>query len=74
MLWVPAGFAHGFLTLSEQADFIYKVTGFWSPEAERTLLWNDPALNIDWPLPAADIMLNDKDRAGLAFDTCPKFA
>ncbi len=74
MLWVPAGFAHGFLTLSEQVDFIYKVTEFWSPEAEHTLLWNDPALNIDWPLPAADIMLNDKDRAGLAFDTCPKFA
>jgi dTDP-4-dehydrorhamnose 3,5-epimerase len=74
MLWVPAGFAHGFLTLSEQADFIYKVTGFWSPEAEHTLLWNDSELNIDWPLPAADIMLNDKDRAGLVFDTCPKFA
>ncbi len=74
MLWVPAGFAHGFLTLSERADFIYKVTEFWSPEAEQTLLWNDPALNIDWPLPAADIMLNDKDRAGLTFDTCPKFA
>lgn len=74
MLWVPAGFAHGFLTLSEQADFIYKVTEFWSPEAEHTLRWNDPALNIDWPLPAADIMLNDKDRAGSTFDTCPKFA
>ncbi|MGI0134231.1 MAG: dTDP-4-dehydrorhamnose 3,5-epimerase [Candidatus Micrarchaeaceae archaeon] len=74
MLWVPAGFAHGFLTLSEQADFMYQVTEFWSPESERTLLWNDPALAIDWPLPEADIILNDKDRVGLGFDTCPKFA
>ena len=74
MLWVPAGFAHGFLTLSEQADFIYKVTEFWSPEAEHTLRWNDPVLNIDWPLPVEDIRLSDKDGAGLAFNTCPKFA
>lgn len=73
MLWVPAGFAHGFLTLSQHADVIYKVDAFWSPETERTLAWNDPALGIGWPLPAADIILNDKDRAGLSFDACPKF-
>lgn len=73
MLWVPAGFAHGFLTLSEQADFIYKVDAFWAPESEHTLAWDDPALGIDWPLAEADIVLNDKDRAGLSFDACPKF-
>lgn len=73
MLWVPAGLAHGFLTLSEQADVIYKVDAFWSPDTERTLAWNDPALGIDWPLPEADIILNDKDRTGLSFEACPKF-
>ena len=73
MLWVPAGFAHGFLTLSGEADFIYKVDAFWAPESERTLAWNDPKLGIDWPLPDADIILNDKDRAGLSLDDCPTF-
>lgn len=51
-LWIPPGFAHGFLVLSEQADFIYKTTDYYSPSAERCLLWNDPALAIDWPLKA----------------------
>lgn len=50
MLWIPPGFAHGFLVLSEFADFLYKTTDYWSPEHERTLLWNDPQLAIDWPL------------------------
>ena len=49
--WVPAGFAHGFLVLSETAEFLYKTTDFRYAEAERSLLWNDPALAIDWPLP-----------------------
>jgi dTDP-4-dehydrorhamnose 3,5-epimerase len=74
MLWVPAGFAHGFLTLSPQADFIYKVDDFWAPDSEHTLLWNDASLGIDWPLPERDIILNDKDRAGLALSECPTFA
>lgn len=52
MMWIPPGFAHGFLVLSERADFIYKCTNFYSPGAERTLLWNDPAVGIQWPLPA----------------------
>lgn len=73
MLWVPAGFAHGFLTLSGEADFIYKVDAFWTPESERTLMWNDPRLAIDWPLPQADLILNEKDRAGLSFHDCPTF-
>ena len=50
MLWVPPGFAHGFCVVSESADFLYKTTDYWHPEHERTLLWNDPALGIAWPL------------------------
>lgn len=51
-LWVPQGFAHGFLALTNDTKVAYKVTNFWAPKMERTLLWNDPALKIDWPLPA----------------------
>ena len=50
-LWVPPGFAHGFLVLSESAEFLYKTTDYWYPEHERSLLWNDPALGIKWPMP-----------------------
>ena len=63
-LWVPPGFAHGFLTLSESAEFLYKTTDFWAPEHERTILWNDPQLGIAWPLDAAEPALAAKDRAG----------
>jgi dTDP-4-dehydrorhamnose 3,5-epimerase len=52
MLWVPAGFAHGFLTLTDGVDFNYKCTDYYSPKHERAIRWNDPALAIDWPLPA----------------------
>jgi dTDP-4-dehydrorhamnose 3,5-epimerase len=61
MLWVPAGFAHGYLVLSDNATVSYKTTDFYAPEHERTILWNDPALAIDWPL-AGEPILNDKDR------------
>ncbi|MDD5003764.1 MAG: dTDP-4-dehydrorhamnose 3,5-epimerase, partial [Acidithiobacillus sp.] len=50
MLWVPPGFAHGFYVLSESADFLYKTTEFYAPEAERCVIWNDPDIAIDWPL------------------------
>lgn len=50
MLWIPEGFAHGFLVLSESVDFLYKTTDYYHPASERTLLWNDPALDIAWPL------------------------
>lgn len=50
-LWVPPGFAHGFLVLSESAEFLYKTTDYWYPEHERSLLWNDPAVGIQWPMP-----------------------
>jgi dTDP-4-dehydrorhamnose 3,5-epimerase len=63
MMWVPAGFAHGFLVLSERAEFLYKTTDYYAPEHERTLLWNDPALGIDWPL-AGDQVLKPKDASG----------
>jgi len=63
MLWVPPGFAHGFLVLSEDAEFLYKTTDYWHPEHERTLLWNDPALAIVWPLSGAPV-LAAKDAAG----------
>ena len=63
MLWVPPGFAHGFLALSEHAEFLYKTTDYWHPEHERTLLWSDATLGIDWPLSGAPI-LAAKDAAG----------
>lgn len=52
MLWIPPGFAHGFLVLSERADFVYKCTDFYSPQDERVVRWDDPAIGIQWPLPA----------------------
>jgi dTDP-4-dehydrorhamnose 3,5-epimerase len=52
MLWVPAGFAHGFLVTSDVAEFLYKTTDYYAPQHERSLLWNDPALGIEWPLAA----------------------
>jgi len=64
MLWIPPGFAHGFVVLSEQADVIYKATDFYAPEHERTLLWNDPAIAIPWPL-AGEPVMTDKDRRGV---------
>jgi dTDP-4-dehydrorhamnose 3,5-epimerase len=64
MLWVPPGFAHGFVVRSDAAEFLYKTTDYWYPEHERTLLWNDPALAIAWPLDGAPI-LAAKDAAGL---------
>lgn len=62
-LWVPPGFAHGFLVTSDSADCLYKTTDYWAPEHERSILWNDPALAIDWPLAGAP-MLSAKDSMG----------
>lgn len=64
-LWVPQGFAHGFLALSDDTLVHYKVTDYWAPQHEQTLLWNDPALGIPWPVPAGmKPILSDKDAAG----------
>jgi dTDP-4-dehydrorhamnose 3,5-epimerase len=63
MAWVPPGFAHGFLVLSEGAEVLYKTTEYYAPEHERCVIWNDPAIGIDWPLVEAPI-LSARDRAG----------
>ncbi len=63
MLWIPEGFAHGFLVLSDVAEFLYKTTDYWAPEYERTLLWSDPTLAIDWPLDGPPV-LSGKDKEG----------
>jgi dTDP-4-dehydrorhamnose 3,5-epimerase len=63
MIWVPPGFAHGFLVVSDHAEVVYKTTDYYAPEHERTLLWNDPALGIQWPLEGEPI-LAEKDRRG----------
>jgi dTDP-4-dehydrorhamnose 3,5-epimerase len=71
-LWIPPGFAHGFVVLSETADFLYKATDYYAPQHERCLLWNDPHVNVQWPL--AELgqapALSGKDQAGLPWDRC----
>ena len=64
MLWVPPGFGHGFLVLSEVAGFAYKVTDYYSPAGERTIAWNDPDIAISWPVSTADAIVSDKDQKG----------
>lgn len=72
-LWVPAGFAHGFLVLSDYAEFLYKTTEYWAPEHERCILWNDSTLAIDWPL-HSEPKLSAKDREGLPFAAAEIFS
>lgn len=71
-LWVPPGFAHGFLVLSERAEVLYKTTDYYAPQHERCLLWNDPALAIDWSLTAEPI-LSAKDQAGKLLESAEVF-
>jgi dTDP-4-dehydrorhamnose 3,5-epimerase len=61
-LWVPAGFLHGYCTLTEETEVIYKVTAPWDPAAERGVIWNDPDLAVAWPIPEADAILSEKDK------------
>jgi dTDP-4-dehydrorhamnose 3,5-epimerase len=72
MMWVPEGFAHGFLVMSDSAEFLYKTTDFYAPADERTLLWNDPELGIEWPLDAEPI-LKPKDAAGAPLERAETF-
>lgn len=72
MVWVPAGFAHGFLVCSEQAHVLYKATAYYAPQDERTIFWNDPELEIDWPL-AGTPLISPKDAQGLAFRDAETF-
>jgi len=71
-LWIPVGFAHGFLVLSDYAEFLYKTTDYWAPEHERCIAWNDPDLAIRWPLEGAPI-LSAKDADGAAFARAQTF-
>jgi dTDP-4-dehydrorhamnose 3,5-epimerase len=72
MLWVPEGFAHGFLVLSESAEFLYKTTNFYAPQHERCIVWNDTSLNIAWPIETAPA-LSAKDAQGSHFIDAEKF-
>ena len=72
-LWVPAGFGHGFVVLSDSVDFLYKTTDYYAPEYERCILWNDPTLNIDWPIDG-EPSLSGKDRQGVLFEQAEYFA
>jgi dTDP-4-dehydrorhamnose 3,5-epimerase len=73
-LWVPPGFAHGFLVLSETAEFLYKTTDYYDPSSETCLSWCDPTVGIEWPIPLGkQALLNAKDAAGLVWGAAPKF-
>ena len=74
MFWVPEGFAHGFLTLEDDTDFLYKCTAPYAPANEFTLAWNDPAVGIEWPVTGLDPIISEKDARGLALADVPVFA
>ena len=64
MLWIPEGFGHAFLALTDQVGFAYKVTDYYSPSSERTIVWNDPEIGVPWPVDPVEVIVSDKDRAG----------
>jgi dTDP-4-dehydrorhamnose 3,5-epimerase len=72
-MWIPPGFAHGFVVTSENAEFLYKTTDYWAPEHERAILWNDPAIGITWPLDVTP-MLSHKDQAAVPLAAAEVFA
>ncbi len=72
-LWIPPGFSHGFLVLSETAEFLYKTTDYWHASSEQCIVWNDLDLNIRWPDIGMDPILNSKDASGLVWSDAPKF-
>lgn len=71
-MWIPEGFAHGFVTLSDTAEFLYKTTDYYSPDFERCIAWNDPNIGVNWPLTAAPV-LSGKDQQGLALNCADIF-
>ena len=73
-MWIPPGFAHGFVVTSDTAEFLYKTTDYWAPEHERAILWNDPAIGIDWPQLDAAPLLSGKDQAALLLADAEVFA
>ena len=72
-LWIPEGFAHGFMVTSDHAEFLYKPTDYWAPEFERSILWNDPAIGIDWPRDG-EPLLSGKDKVGALLANADVFA
>ena len=74
MFWVPEGFAHGFLTLEDNTDFLYKCTAPYAPQHEHTLAWDDPAVGIKWPADGMEVLLSAKDRAGKRLADVEAFA
>ena len=72
-LWIPKGFAHGFLVLSDQAEFLYKTTDYWHAGSEQCIVWNDPQLNIRWPDVGVTPILNTKDACGASWSSSVKF-
>jgi dTDP-4-dehydrorhamnose 3,5-epimerase len=72
-MWIPEGFAHGFLTLSETSEFLYKTTDYYYPLYERCLLWNDNSLNIEWPK-GIEVNVSFKDKSALSFNDCETFS
>lgn len=73
-LWVPPGFAHGFLVLSETADFLYKTTDYYAPQHEKSIVWNDAAIGVEWPDSGVAPILSAKDNAGATFASAELFA
>jgi dTDP-4-dehydrorhamnose 3,5-epimerase len=74
MLWVPPGFAHGFLTLQDGTDFLYKCTELYTPSAEHCLAWDDPTVGVEWPLDGMTPVVSDKDRVGKSLSETATFA
>jgi dTDP-4-dehydrorhamnose 3,5-epimerase len=74
LFWVPPGFAHGFVSLEDGTDFLYKCTTYYDPANEHSLLWNDPAIAIDWPLEGIEPQLSGKDAAGKVLTDIEAFA
>ncbi len=72
-IWIPPGFAHGFVVISDEAEFLYKTTDYWAPEHERCLQWNDPAIGIDWPMTELPVM-SAKDQQGKSLADAEVFA
>jgi dTDP-4-dehydrorhamnose 3,5-epimerase len=73
-MWIPEGFAHGFMVTSESAEFLYKTTDYYAPEYERSILWNDPAIGIEWPLHGEEPVLSNKDKVGKLLSEVEVFA
>lgn len=74
LFWVPPGFAHGFVSLEDETDFLYKCVGYYDPAHEHSLLWNDPAIGIVWPVEGLELQLSGKDKAGKPLSEIEAFA